>query len=52
MEQSTNFAPATPKDATRASDQQRELQEKLDHKDDDPDAPAGSQTRHQIPDEN
>ena len=52
MEQSTNFPSATPEDATKASDEQRELQEKLDHKDDDPDAPARSQTRHQIPDEN
>ncbi len=52
MEQSTNFPPATPEDATKASDEQRELQEKLDHKDDDPDAPARSQTHHQIPDEN
>ena len=52
MEQSTNFPPATPEDATKASAEQRELQEKLDHKDDDPDAPARSQTRHQIPDEN
>lgn len=52
MEQSSNFPPATPEDATKASAEQRELQDKLDHQDDDPDAPARSQTRHQIPDEN
>lgn len=43
---------STPDDATQASDEQRELQDKLDHQDDDPDAPAGWQTRDQIPDEN
>jgi hypothetical protein len=52
VEQSTNFPPATPEDATKASEEQRKLQEKLDHKDDDPDAPARSQTHRQIPDEN
>jgi hypothetical protein len=52
VEKSTNFPPATPEDATKASAEQRELQEKLDHKDDDPDAPARSQTYRQIPDEN
>ena len=41
----------TPKDATRATEEQRDLQEKLEHQDDDPDAPARSQSRHQIPDE-
>ncbi|VEG57433.1 Uncharacterised protein [Mycolicibacterium aurum] len=51
MEQSTNFPPSTPEDATKASDEQRELQEKLEHADDDPDAPARSQTYRQIPDE-
>ncbi len=37
--------------ATRATEEQRELQEKLEHQDEDPDAPARSQSRHQIPDE-
>lgn len=50
MEQN-NIPPATPKDATKATEEQRDLQEKLEHQDDDPDAPARSQTRHQIPDE-
>jgi hypothetical protein len=52
VEQSTNVPPATPEDATKASDEQRDLQEKLDHQDDDPDGPARSQTYRQIPDEN
>ncbi|WP_347133204.1 hypothetical protein [Mycobacterium sp. DL] len=50
MEQ-TNGPSPTPEDATEATEEQRELQEKLEHQDDDPDAPARSQTRHQIPDE-
>ena len=51
MEQSTDFPPATPEDATKATGEQRELQDKLDHQDDDPDAPARLQTHRQIPDE-
>jgi hypothetical protein len=41
-----------PADARQATDEQREQQELLDHRNDDPDAPAGHQDRHQIPDEN
>jgi hypothetical protein len=40
-----------PKDATKATDDQRELQEKLEHQNDDPDAPGRQQTRHQAADE-
>jgi hypothetical protein len=43
--------PPTPKDATEATAEQRELQEQLDHRDEDPDAPARFQSRHQIADE-
>ncbi|WP_162834970.1 hypothetical protein [Mycolicibacterium iranicum] len=43
--------PATPKDATESTQEQRELQQKLEHTDDDPDAPARTQTYRQIPDE-
>lgn len=50
MEQN-NVPPPTPEDATKATAEQRELQDKLDHQDDDPNAPARTQTRHQIPDE-
>ncbi|CAN5176613.1 hypothetical protein BH11ACT7_BH11ACT7_18590 [soil metagenome] len=50
MEQQ-NTPPPTPKDATKATAEQRELQEQLDHKDDDPDAPGQHETRHHIADE-
>ncbi|MGE2731443.1 hypothetical protein ACQI4F_18360 [Mycolicibacterium vaccae] len=50
MEQSG--IPPTPEDATKATAEQQELQRKLEHADEDPDAPARDQTRHQIPDEN
>jgi hypothetical protein len=46
-----NNAPRTPKDATKATEQQRELQEKLDHQNDDPEAPGRHLDRHQISDE-
>lgn len=55
MEQNNTPSPTpepTPEDATKASDEQRELQDKLDHQNDDPEAPAGWQTRNEIPDEN
>lgn len=44
--------PPTPEDATKASAEQRDLQDKLDHQNDDPEAPGGWQTRNEIPDEN
>jgi hypothetical protein len=50
MEQQ-NIPPSTPKDATKATEEQRELQEELDHRDDDPEAPGRHQDRHQIADE-
>lgn len=50
MEQ-RNDPPATPKDATKATDEQRELQDELDHQNDDPDVPGGHQTRRQVADE-
>jgi hypothetical protein len=43
--------PAIPRDATKATDEQREMQDELDHQHDDPDAPGGHQDRHQIADE-
>ena len=39
MEQFNN-RPPTPKDATKATEEQRRLQEKLDRQSDDPDAPG------------
>lgn len=50
MEQQNN-PPATPKDATETTEEQRELQEQLNHKDDDPDAPGQHQDRHGVADE-
>ena len=46
-----NDPPATPKDANKATEEQRELQDEFDHKDDDPDAPGSHQTRKQVADE-
>jgi hypothetical protein len=42
--------PATPKDATEATEQ-RELQQKLNHRNADPDAPGRHQSRNQISEE-
>ena len=46
-----NDPPETPKDARKATEEQRELQIELEHQDDDPDAPGGHQTRKQVADE-
>jgi hypothetical protein len=46
-----NNPPPTPEDATKATEEQRELQNQLEHQDDDPDAPARTQSYRQIPDE-
>jgi hypothetical protein len=50
MEQINNPAP-TPKDATKATEEQRELQDKLDNQNDDSAAPGLHQSRDQIADE-
>jgi hypothetical protein len=50
MEQ-TNDPPRTPKDATKATEDQQELQQKLDHRDDDPETPGQHQSRAQVADE-
>jgi hypothetical protein len=50
MDQS-NIPSPTPKDATESTEDQRRLQEELDHREDDPDAPGRHQSRHQIADE-
>ncbi|MFV9632229.1 hypothetical protein [Mycobacterium neumannii] len=46
-----NDPPATPMDATKATQEQRALQDDLDHRDDDPEAPGGHQDRHDVADE-
>lgn len=50
MEQ-RNSPSATPKDATKVTDEQREMQDQLDHRNDDPEAPGRHQNRHQVADE-
>jgi hypothetical protein len=42
---------ATPKDATKATKEQREIQNELDHQNDDPDAPGRHQSKDQVADE-
>ena len=46
-----NDPPANPEDATKATEDQQELQDELDHQHDDPDAPGGHQTHEQVADE-
>jgi hypothetical protein len=50
MEQ-TNHPPVTPKDATKVTEDQRAVQDKLDHQHDDPEAPGRHQSRNQVADE-
>jgi hypothetical protein len=50
MEQ-TNDPPATPKDARKSTEEQREIQDELDHQDDDPDAPGRHQSHDDLADE-
>jgi hypothetical protein len=45
----TNDPPATPKDATKATDEQRDMQDKLEHRNDDPEAPVGIRRRTRSP---
>lgn len=46
-----NVPPPTPKDATQATEEQRELQEQLSEDGQDPDAPGAHNSRHDIADE-
>jgi hypothetical protein len=46
-----NTPSPTPKDARQATDEQRDLQDKLDHQDDDPHAPGRHQSRSHVADE-
>jgi hypothetical protein len=50
MEQQST-PPPTPRDATKATADQRDLQDQLDDEKRDPQAPGGHQSRHQIADE-
>ena len=52
MDQQVNIdPPPAPEDAMEVTEDQRELQEKLEHQGDDPDAPGLHQSRHDLPDE-
>lgn len=52
MDQQVNIdPPPAPEDARQATAEQRELQEKLEHQNDDPRGPGLHQTRHDLPDE-
>jgi len=42
---------SAPKDARAATDDQKDIQDKLDHQNEDPEAPGGHQTRDQVADE-
>jgi hypothetical protein len=50
MEQQNDPA-AKPKDATKATEEQRDVQDKLDHRNDDPAAPGRHQDRTKVADE-
>jgi hypothetical protein len=43
-----NDPPLTPKDAGEATEEQQEVQEELDHQNDDPEAPGRHETEDQI----
>ena len=49
--QANGDPPAEPKDAREPTAEQRELQDKLDHQNDDPDAPGRHQSGDDIADE-
>ncbi|WP_197283520.1 hypothetical protein [Mycobacterium sp. Marseille-P9652] len=52
MDQQNNIDPApTPEDARKATEEQRELQEQLEQRDNDPDAPGRHQSHHDLADE-
>ncbi|WP_304106026.1 hypothetical protein [Mycolicibacterium bacteremicum] len=50
MEQ-RNDPPAHPEDATKATEEQRAVQDQLDRQHEDPDGPGLHESRHQIADE-
>jgi hypothetical protein len=50
-QQANGSPPPEPKDAREPTAEQREIQEQLEHQNDDPEAPGRHQTRDQLPDE-
>lgn len=52
MDQEVNAdSPAAPQDARKTTEEQRKLQEQLEHQHEDPNAPGLHQSRHDTPDE-
>ena len=52
VDQQNNIDPApTPEDARKTTEEQRQLQEQLEHQNDDPDAPGLHQSRHDVADQ-
>ena len=52
MDQQVNTdPPSAPEDARKSTEEQRALQEQLEHQDEDPDGPGLHQSRHNIADE-
>lgn len=52
MDQKDDIDPApTPEDAREATEDQRRVQEQLDHQGEDPEAPGLHQSRHDVADE-
>ena len=52
MNQQTNLNPdPKPDDARKTTEEQRQVQDQLEHQDDDPNGPALQQSRDQIADE-
>lgn len=50
-QQDDNDPAAKPKDARQATEEQRRVQEQLEHTDEDRDAPGLHQSRHDVADE-
>lgn len=52
VDQQNNIDPApTPEDARKATEEQRQLQEQLEHQNEDLNAPGLHQSRHDVADE-
>jgi hypothetical protein len=53
VDQQINLDPPveTPEDARKPTEEQRQLQDELEHQDEDPDAPGLHQSRHTVADE-
>ena len=50
-QQSDNSSASVPKDARKATEDQRAEEEQLEHQDTDPDAPGAQQSADQLADE-